>query len=329
MPVVSTADLIAEARDSGTSIAAFNVITLEHAQAIAAAAERVQLPAILQISQNAVRYHGGCLHAIAAGAAEVARRSAADLALHLDHAEDIELVRQAPAAGFSSVMFEAGALPFEANVAATRAATLMAHQDGLWVEAELGHVGGKDEIVRSAHDAGVRTDPGEARRFVAETGVDALAVAVGTSHAMTQRSAALDRDLIQALCAAVPVPLVLHGSSGLPDAELRSAVASGIVKINIGTALNVAFTRAARAALTEPKLTDPRKYLAPAREAMAEVVAQLLTVIATAPVRSRPVRSAQPAASRHDADNSQVVAENDEIGILSGLDGSASRGYAQ
>jgi len=324
MPAVSTADLIARARANGTAIAAFNVITLEHAQAIAAAAERVQQPAILQISQNAVHYHCGCLHAIAAGTVEVARRSAAHLALHLDHAQDIDLVRQAASAGFSSVMFDAGALPLEENVAATRAAVRVARADRLFVEAELGHVGGKDEIVRSAHDAGVRTDPGKAGRFVAETGVDALAVAVGTSHAMTQRSAALDHDLIHALREAVPVPLVLHGSSGLPDAELRGAVAAGIVKINIGTVLNIAFTTAVRAALAEPMLTDPRKYLAPARDAMADVVAELLTVIATTPARS-----GDPAASRHDAANAQIVAENDEIRILADLDGSASRGYAQ
>src|SRR5215469_16396304 len=138
MPAVSTADLIARARANGTAIAAFNVITLEHAQAIAEAARRAQRPAILQISQNAVRYHGGFLHAIAAGAAEVARRTTADLALHLDHAEDIDLVRQAGGAGFSSVMFDAGALPFAANVAATRAAARIAHAGQLWVEAELG-----------------------------------------------------------------------------------------------------------------------------------------------------------------------------------------------
>ena len=144
---------------------------------------------------------------------------------------------------------------------------------------ELGYVGGKPDAPASAHAAGVRTDPQEARAFVAETGVDALAVAVGSSHAMTSRTATLDRDLIAALRETVPVPLVLHGSSGVPDDELRAAVAAGMAKINVGTALNVAFTAAVRATLERTDSPDPRKYLAPARDAMAGVVADLLRVV--------------------------------------------------
>jgi fructose-bisphosphate aldolase class II len=147
------------------------------------------------------------------------------------------------------------------------------------LEAELGHVGGKAGAAVSAHTAGVRTDPGEASAFVADTGVDALAVAVGSSHAMTSRTARLDHELIATLHDTVPVPLVLHGSSGVPDDELRAAVAAGITKINVGTALNVAFTDAVRTALADGAGTDPRSYLAPARAAMATVVADLLGVV--------------------------------------------------
>ncbi|MDT4932711.1 MAG: fructose-bisphosphate aldolase, class, partial [Pseudonocardiales bacterium] len=129
------------------------------------------------------------------------------------------------------------------------------------------------------HAAGVRTDPVEAAAFVAATRIDALAVAVGSSHAMTTRTARLDHELIGRLRAAVPVPLVLHGSSGVPDVELRAAVTGGVGKVNVGTALNVAFTGAVRAGLTEASVTDPRKYLAPARDAMADVVAELLGVL--------------------------------------------------
>jgi fructose-bisphosphate aldolase class II len=125
----------------------------------------------------------------------------------------------------------------------------------------------------------VRTDPGEAARFVADTEVDALAVAVGSSHAMTERTASLDFDLIARIGEAVPVPLVLHGSSGVADNDLQAAVRSGIVKVNIGTILNVAFTEAIRQALTDSSLVDPRKYLAPARADVAAVVERLAATV--------------------------------------------------
>jgi fructose-bisphosphate aldolase class II len=278
VPLVSTGELIAEAAARGSAVAAFNVITLEHAEAIAAGAASAGRPAILQISHNAVRFHGA-LAPIAAAAAAVADASGVRLALHLDHVEDEALLRQAADTGFSSAMFDAGALPYDENVRATAAAAEWAHGLGLWLEAELGYVGGKPDAPASAHAAGVRTDPDEARAFVAATGVDALAVAVGSSHAMTSRTANLDRELIAALRAAVPVPLVLHGSSGVPDDELRAAVAAGMVKINVGTALNIAFTGVVRATLAEQESSDPRKYLAPARDAMSAVVADLLRVV--------------------------------------------------
>ncbi|TPW74653.1 class II fructose-bisphosphate aldolase [Schumannella soli] len=147
---------------------------------------------------------------------------------------------------------------------------------GLFVEAELGEVGGKD----GAHAPGVRTDPDEAATFVAATDVDALAVAVGSSHAMTSRTAALDLDLIERLAAAVPVPLVLHGSSGVPDELLVAAARAGIRKINVGTALNVVGTAALRAALAErPDAVDPRKPLAASRAAMSAEVTRILTLL--------------------------------------------------
>ncbi|MET8264823.1 ketose-bisphosphate aldolase [Micromonospora arida] len=280
MTLVPTADLVAAARAAGTGVLAFNVITIEYAQAIAAAAERAGRPAILQISQNAARYHSG-LSAIAAATAEVAWRSSATLSLHLDHVDDISLLEQAPDSGFSSVMVDASALAYAANVATTRKATEWAHEHRLWVEAELGYVGGKPDAPASAHTAGVRTDPSEAARYVAETGVDALAVAVGSSHAMADRTASLDLDLVAAIREAVPVPLVLHGSSGVPLDQIRAAVGHGMVKINVGTALNVAFTDAVRGAL--PASRDPRRYLAAGRSAVTGVVERLLTLLPATP----------------------------------------------
>ncbi|HZG02610.1 MAG TPA: class II fructose-bisphosphate aldolase [Streptomyces sp.] len=286
MPLVGTGELVAAARAAGRGVAAFNVITLEHAEAIAAGAEAAGAAAILQVSENAVRFHGGRLAPVAAAAAAVARASSAPLSLHLDHVESTELLHAAPAEGFSSVMFDASKLSYARNVEATAYAVRFGHEHGMWVEAELGRVGGKpgdpepERGTLDAHAPGVRTDPAEAAAYAAATGVDALAVAVGNSHAMTERTAALDHDLIGALRRAVPVPLVLHGSSGVPDEEIRRAVAAGMTKINVGTALNTAFTGAVRAFLErDPATVDPRAYLRPARGAMAETVAAFLKVV--------------------------------------------------
>lgn len=277
MPLVTTADLVGSAYRNGTGVAAYNVITFEHAEAIVAGAERVATPVILQISQNAVKFHGGQVGPIVAAVAAIAGLAEVPVSVHLDHVDQPDLLYATADAGASSVMFDASTLEYADNVAATRAATEWAHGQGLFMEAELGEVGGKD----GAHAPGVRTDPDEAAQFVEATGVDALAVAVGSSHAMAQRSALLDFDLIAKLRAAVAVPLVLHGSSGVPDDDLRRAVQAGITKINVGTILNVAFTGAVRESLTDPAIVDPRKYLTPARLAIADTVAAITTAIST------------------------------------------------
>lgn len=281
MGLVPTGALIADTVAARGGLAAFNVITLEHAEAIVAGAEAAGRPVILQISQNAVRWHAGRMRPIALGAAAVAEQATVPVSLHLDHVEKLALLEQAADAGFSSVMFDGGALPHDRNMAVTAEAAALAHRAGLWVEAELGYVGGKPDQPASAHAPGVRTDPEEAAAYVAATGVDGLAVAVGSSHAMTTRSARLDIDLVERLRAAVPVPLVLHGSSGVPDDELRRAVTAGIVKVNVGTALNIAMTGAVRTVLgQDADLVDPRKYLGPARDAIAATVRSVLDVVA-------------------------------------------------
>ena len=280
MPLVTTRELVDNAATRRIAVGAFNVITLEHVEAVIEGAERANAAVILQISENAVRFHNGRLAPIAAASAAVAEAASVPASLHLDHVEDDDLLHQAGTAGISSVMYDASKLDYDKNVEATRAAREWAHANGLYLEAELGEVGGKD----GAHAPGVRTDPGEAAAFVAATGVDALAVAVGSSHAMTDRTAALDHALIADLADAVPVPLVLHGSSGVPDAELAKAVRAGITKINIGTILNVEFTAAVRATLRDDeRLVDPRKYLRPARTGVAAAVAHLLSVLSRQP----------------------------------------------
>ncbi|MBE4741088.1 MULTISPECIES: class II fructose-bisphosphate aldolase [Streptomyces] len=283
MPLTTTGALITEAAAARSAVAAFNVITLEHVEAIVAGAESAAAPVVLQVSENAVGYHDGDLLPLARAASAAAERAAVPVALHLDHIRDDDLLRRAADAGFSSVMYDASRLPYLDNLAATHAAVQWAHSQGLWIEAELGQVGGKDGApVLDAHAPGARTDPEEARAFVADSGVDALAVAIGSSHAMTTRTAALDHVLLKRLAAALDVPLVLHGSSGVPDDELRAAVAGGIAKVNIGTALNIALTGAVRDHLAaRPDAVDPRTYLAAGRTAMAGTVARLIGVLRT------------------------------------------------
>jgi fructose-bisphosphate aldolase class II len=280
MTLVSTGSLLAAARADRRAVAAFNVITLEHAEGIVAGAERAGQPVILQISENAVKFHGGRVLPIALASRAVAEAAGVPVSLHLDHVEDDALLRQAADAGFSSVMFDASHASYAENVELTRHAADWAHANGLLIEAELGQVGGKDGVHLGAHEPGARTDPDEAAAYVAATGVDALAVAVGSSHAMTERTAGLDFALIERLRDAVPVPLVLHGSSGVPDDTLTKGVRAGLVKVNIGTALNIAYTGAVRSFLAgDERTVDPRKYLKPARAALAETVAQLIGVI--------------------------------------------------
>ncbi|MDT0568182.1 class II fructose-bisphosphate aldolase [Streptomyces sp. DSM 3412] len=283
MPLTTTGALITGAAAADSAVAAFNVITLEHVEAIVAGAESVAAPVVLQVSENAVRFHDGDLLPLARAASAAAERAGVPVALHLDHVRSEDLLRRAADAGFSSVMYDASRLPYLDNLAATHAAVEWAHGQGLWIEAELGQVGGKNGAPPlDAHAPGARTDPEEARAFVADSGVDALAVAIGSSHAMTTRTAALDHVLLKRLSAALDVPLVLHGSSGVPDDELRAAVAGGIAKVNIGTALNIALTGAVREYLAaHPDAVDPRTYLAAGRTAMVETVARLIGVLRT------------------------------------------------
>ncbi|MFE9401400.1 ketose-bisphosphate aldolase [Streptomyces sp. NPDC006530] len=281
MPLARTGTLVAEAAVKRRAVAAFNIITLEHAEAVIAGAEAAKSPVVLQVSENVVKFRYGRVLPLARAAAAAAEAAGVPVALHLDHVKQDELLRQAADAGFSSAMYDAAHLPYEENLAATRAAADWAHTQGLWIEAELGEVGGKGgKPPLDAHAPGARTDPGQARQFVAESGVDALAVAIGSSHAMTSRTAELDHALLARLDDALRVPLVLHGSSGVPDEALSAAVAGGIAKVNIGTALNIAMTDAIRACLAaHPEAVDARTYLTVGRQAMAETVTRLIGVL--------------------------------------------------
>lgn len=277
MTLVSMAEAVAASRPGGLGgLGAFNVIQLEHAEAVVAGAETAGRPAVLQISENTVRYHGS-LAPVTMACLRLAAQSTADVVVHLDHATDVRLVEEAVGLGVGSVMYDASARPHAANVAETAEVTRWCHARGVAVEAELGEIGGKDGV----HAPGARTDPKAAAEYVDATGVDALAVAVGTSHAMLTRDAELDAELIGAIAAVVDVPLVLHGSSGVPDEGLRAAVGAGIVKVNLATRLNQALTAAVREVLgSDDDLVDPRRYLGAGRDAVTIEVDRLLRLLA-------------------------------------------------
>ena len=268
-------DLVRAARAQGKAVGAFNVILLEHAEALIAGAEAAQLPVILQISENCVSYHGS-LKPISVATIALAESASVPVSVHLDHAEDEALVAEALDLGFDSIMFDGSKLDYVANVEASKRVAAACKKFGATLEVELGEVGGKDGV----HAPGVRTNPQEAKEFAEATGVDLLAVAVGSSHAMTTRDAKLDFELIQAIAAAVDVPLVLHGSSGVSDPDIQSAVRAGMSKINIATHLNHVFTDEIRTILSaDPKLVDPRKYIKSARSAVAKETERLLKLL--------------------------------------------------
>lgn len=279
MTLTTTSELIAAAVGRGRAVPAFNVISLEQAEAVVGGATDAGIGALLQVSENAIRYHGGFAPLLAA-CRELARQVPVPIGIHIDHVEDVDLagavIARADELGVGSVMFDASTVPYDRNVELTAAVAAAAHDAGLWVEGELGRIGGKD----GAHAPGVRTDPDEARRFLADTGVDGLAVAVGSSHAMTTRTASIDLALIARLADAVGRPLVLHGSSGVPDEALAAAVDAGMRKINVGTALGAAATSQLRADLAaRPESVDPRSYSSNARSRVRELVAHLAVVV--------------------------------------------------
>lgn len=276
MSRTTASKLVSNAKAEGRAVGAFNVILLEHAEALVTGAEAAQLPVILQISQNCAEYHGS-LKPIAVATLAIAEASSVKVSVHLDHAESETLVREALDLGFDSVMFDGSKLEYHANVEASSRMARLCKDYGATIEVELGEVGGKDGV----HAPGVRTNPQEAKAFAEATGVDLLAVAVGTSHAMTTRDASLDFELIREIAQAVSVPLVLHGSSGVSEADLQKAVRAGMSKINIATHLNHVFTDEVRRILAaDPKLVDPRKYIKSARTKVANETSHLLKLLA-------------------------------------------------
>ena len=269
--LVTTKELLLDAQKKNYAVGAFNINNMEIIQAIIGAAEELNSPVILQASQGGIKYAG--IEYIAALGKAAAQKAKVPVALHLDHGTDFDQIVLCLRNGFTSVMIDGSKYPFEENVAITKKVVEIAHAVGVSVEAELGKIGGtEDDITVDERDA-TMTDPEEARRFVEETGVDSLAIAIGTAHGVYKGEPKLDFERLKAIREVVEVPLVLHGSSGVPSESLEKAIALGICKVNIDTDIRAAFARGVKEFVAEnPDEIDPRKILGPAREAMKEVI---------------------------------------------------------
>jgi len=251
-------EVLKPARAGGYAVGAFEFWSLDSAQAIVEAAETVGAPVILQAGPFEIEFAG--LQALSEIALRVADNSQAEVALHLDHGDTIDLAAAAIDAGFTSVMIDASALPYEENRDVTRRVVELARPRGVSVEAELGRLAGAEARSDVSEEDAMQTDPEEARRFVEETDVDALAVAVGTAHGLYAYEPKLNLARLAEVASKVAVPLVLHGGSGTPDNQVAEAIQLGIAKVNVCTEFIAAFGRAYAAAQEERSF----KYNVPA-----------------------------------------------------------------
>jgi fructose-bisphosphate aldolase class II len=298
-------ELLLAAGARGHAVGAFNFNNLEFLQAIVAAAHAKQTPVFLATSEGAISYAG--IEYIVAMARSAAETTNVPLCLHLDHGRDLALIRRCIKAGYTSVMIDASHLPFDENVNQTRAVVEMAHPAGVSVEAELGRLVGREDAVIVAEREAMLVDPAEAARFVAETGVDSLAPAIGTAHGAFKFKGEPRLDFqrlanVRQLTGALP--LVLHGASsvppdlvakcqrygldvegarGVPEQDLTRAIRLGVNKINVDTDLRLAFAAEVRHVFSEqPKEFDPRHYLGRARDAVRELVEQKIELFGPA-----------------------------------------------
>ncbi len=271
MPLVSMTEMLKKAKAGKYAVGQFNMNNLEFTQAIIEAAQEENSPVILGVSEGAAKYMG--LEYAVAMAQVAAKQATVPVALHLDHGSSFEVAMKFIRAGFSSVMIDGSHHPFEENVVITKKVVEASHAMGISVEGELGTIGGTEDDL-SVDEANARlADPKEAIEFFKLTGVDALAIAVGSAHGMYKGVPKLHHDIIRAVSQEIDIPLVLHGGSGIPDDEIVQAIAAGVGKINVNTENQVVLTQTLRDVFAkDAKVYDPRKYLGPGRQAMKEVV---------------------------------------------------------
>jgi len=257
MPLVTSKKMLQDARDGGYAVGAFNVENMEMVKAVIQAAEELSAPVILQTTPSTIKY--GSVQTYAAMVTAEAKQAKVPVCLHLDHGSSYELTLTCIENGYTSVMIDGSSETFADNVALTKRVVEEAHAKGIPVEAELGKVGGKEDDLVT--EADTNTDPQKAKEFVEGTGVDSLAIAIGTAHGFYNGIPVLDKKRISEVRQLVSIPLVLHGSSGLSDEEVQECVRRGMCKVNFATELRAAYTDAVRKALDkEPKAYDPKLF---------------------------------------------------------------------
>jgi len=277
MSFVSMKELVLKAQKGHYAVGAFNCNNMEIVQAIVAAAEAEKAPVIIQASQGAIAYAG--IRYIAGLTKLAAESVTIPVALHLDHGTSFEQCIQCIGSGFSSVMIDGSKLPLDENIALTKKIIEIARMLGVSVEGELGKIGGTEDDISVSEKEALFTDPQEAEHFWRETDVDALAIAIGTAHGQYKGVPKLDFDRLKEIVKRVSAPIVLHGSSGVPDDAVREAISLGVSKVNIDTNIREAFTNAARQVVIDhPNEIDPRKVLGPAREAAIQVIREKIRV---------------------------------------------------
>lgn len=257
MALVTSKKLLLDAQKGGYAVGAFNVENMEMVMAVVKAAEEMNAPVILQTTPSTVKYAGVDMYF--ANVKTAAERAKVPVALHLDHGSSFALAMQALHTGYTSIMIDGSKEAFEDNIALTRKVADVCGACGIPVEAELGKVGGKEDDLECS-DPGY-TDPEDAVRFVEETKIDSLAVAIGTAHGIYKGEPKLDLDRLSEIRGKVTIPLVLHGASGVPDETVRQCIKRGICKVNFATELRIAYSDGVKAYLQEnPDAFDPKKY---------------------------------------------------------------------
>ncbi len=264
MALVTGKELLLAAQKGGYAVGAFNVENLEMVQAVVAAAEELNSPVIMQTTPGTLKYADtDYFYAMEKVAAE---KASVPVAIHLDHGNSFDLSLKALRSGYTSIMIDGSHEGFEDNIAVSKAVADACHAAGVSVEAELGKVGGKEDDLDGG-DGDPYTDPKEAVEFVERTGVDYLAVAIGTAHGVYKGTPKLDVDRLSEIRDVVDIPIVLHGTSGVPDAQVKECIKRGICKVNYATDLRIAFTKGVNAVLNEnPETIDPKKYGAKGRD---------------------------------------------------------------
>lgn len=277
MSLVTTKELLLDAQKNGYAVGAFNVENMEMVQAVVAAAQELESPVIMQTTPSTVKYADLAYFYVNAKVA--AEMASVPVVMHLDHGNSFELAMRAYRTGYTSIMIDGSHESYEDNIKVSRAVADACHPGGVPVEAELGKVGGKEDDLDGG-EGDPYTDPQEAAEFVKRTGVDSLAVAIGTAHGVYKGEPKLDLDRLSEIRKVVDIPLVLHGTSGVPDETVKECVKRGICKVNYATDLRIAFSKGVKAVMAEnPDVFDPKKYNAAGREEVKKYVMQKILVV--------------------------------------------------